>query len=250
MPRKKASRGVTFNLGTGSDKKVTKRKKKPLGDQEQSGSKKQRRESGESKTVSVPKEKVQKPISPDTVEYIENLMNVAELSVFSTKRIVDFENVQAELAGLKKRLLQRYKKLKFPSGQMGNLKKLRKDLAEEKRKLEHNQEMLESLNNEVEKAVEESYAIEESTKTLEEKLESLTQQAAEDARTLGNVTNSDSLQLPKATFMAVPFQEKVKKLKNPKAVLKDLVLMEENPAYRGMRKLIEKSFNEISNSKF
>lgn len=46
------------------------------------------------------------------------------------------------------------------------------------------------------------------------------------------------------------FQEKVKKLKNPKAVLKELVLMEENPAYRGMRKLIEKSFNEISNSTF
>lgn len=44
------------------------------------------------------------------------------------------------------RLLQHYKKLKFPSGQMENLKKLRKDLAEEKRKLEHNQEMLESLN--------------------------------------------------------------------------------------------------------
>ncbi|XP_073453131.1 centromere protein Q isoform X4 [Aquarana catesbeiana] len=240
MPRKKANYGVTFNLGTGSDKKVTKRKKKPSGNREQSGSKKQH----------LARRRFRAVLGSHREDCDVTLCSteIGVRSVLSGKRIVDFENVQAELSGLKKRLLQHYKKLKFPSVQMENLKNVRKDLAEEKRKLEHNQEMLESLNNEVEKAVEESYAIEESTKALEEKLESLTQQAAEDVQTLGNVTNSDSLQLPKATFMAVPFQEKVKKLKNPNAVLKELVLMEENPAYRGMRKLIEKSFNEISNS--
>ncbi|CAI9559929.1 unnamed protein product [Staurois parvus] len=100
-------------------------------------------------------------------------MNAAELSVLSSKRIVDFENVHAELACLKKRLLQHYKKVKFPSFQLEKLKNVRKNLAEEKHTLEQNQEMLEYLNSEVEKAVEKSYAIEESTKALEERLESL-----------------------------------------------------------------------------
>ncbi|KAM5140996.1 centromere protein Q [Mantella aurantiaca] len=247
MPGKKSSRGET-SVSAGSDKKVTKRKKKPSSNQEQSASKKQRLEKGEKKTVKVPKEKVQKPISPDVVQHIESLMNTAELSVLSSKRIVNFENVQAALADLKKMLLQHYKKLKFPSIQLEKLKSLRKDIADESHKLENNQEVLESLNNEVEKAVEDSYAIEESTQALEEKLETLTQQAAEDAHTLVKVTNSDPLQLPKATFEAATFQEKVKKLKNPNAVLKELKLMEENPAYRGMHKLIVKSFKEISNS--
>ncbi|XP_072279923.1 centromere protein Q [Pyxicephalus adspersus] len=246
MPQKKSKQGVMFE-NTGSDKKVTKRKKKHSGD-EQNASKKQRLERAERRTVKVPKEKIQKSISPDVLQHIESLMNTAELSVLNSKRIVNFENVQAKLAGLQKMLLQHYKKLKCPSTQGQNLKKVKKDLVEEKRKLEYNEEMLESLTNEVERAVEDSYTIEESTKALEEKLESLTQQVAEDAQTLGEVTISDTFLLPKATFEAVTFQEKVKRLKDPNAVLKELTLVEEDPAYRGMSKLIEKTFNEISNS--
>ncbi|XP_068111702.1 centromere protein Q [Hyperolius riggenbachi] len=279
--KSKAAKSATTRssvLKTDDRKKLaTKRKKRLASDQKATASKRQCFEAEGGTLVRVPKEVVHSNLSAEVVEHIESLMNTALLSVLSKKRAKDFDLLQAELTPLENRLMKQCKKNMFPRTKLENLKNLSRDVAEERRKLEANEEILESLNSETEKAVQAAEDIEDSISILEEKLKTLRSQKArtavaqceteqaentedslqgipktvllQSAKTAeAEVANTDPLQLPKATFEATPYYEKVKKLKNPEKVLKELSRIESNPAYKGMSSLIEKVYAEVCDS--
>ncbi|XP_075073389.1 centromere protein Q [Mixophyes fleayi] len=248
MPPKNKTTKVTFvktKENTANNKIGTKRKKQNSGDQEKTSNKKQCCEPSESKRIPVMKRVIRKPLLPEVLEHIETCIDTAVLSVLSRKKVKAFHAVQSQLSHLKQRLLRHCKTVQVPASKLINLKSIRRDLAEEQRRMKINQDMLESLTQEVEKVVETVNTIEDSTGTLEAKLESLKQRAAGDPQSLGKLNIADPLQLPKSTFNAPTIQENVKKLKNSELVLKELSDIESNPLCKDMLTLIEKSCAEI-----
>ncbi|MEE6518752.1 hypothetical protein FKM82_029939 [Ascaphus truei] len=143
-------------------------------------------------------------------------------------------------------LLRHCHSMKVPATKLGNLKSLRRDLAEEQHRMEANEVTLQALQDDIEKAVQTAHRIEEDIVPLEEKVETLKREADErrDQQLEVNHANSGTLQLPKATFRAPTMHEDVRMLKNPDLLLKELRVIEETSAAMDLRRLIEKSYAE------
>ncbi|XP_040293823.1 uncharacterized protein LOC121005263 [Bufo bufo] len=246
MAPKRQGTKVTFvkTAKPSSDTSVRKRKKQSS---DEVTSRKRQRRSSEKKAMRLKKGKNACPLHAEIIQHVESCINTAVLSVLSRKKMAAFEPVQVQLSSLKQRLLQICKDIKVPATKLGKLKNLARDVLEEQRKMEEYEGTLESLNHEIEEAVEMAEKIEESTVALEGKFEILKQQTPETSQSLDEmISTKDPLQLPPGTFDAPTLQDQAKKLENPKLFLKKLTLVQSNPVYKNMLNLLHTSYAEIS----
>ncbi|XP_044153370.1 uncharacterized protein LOC122940719 [Bufo gargarizans] len=246
MAPKRQGTKVTFVKTAKQSNDTSVRKRKKQSSDELTSRKRQRRSSPEEKAMQQKKGKTACPLQAEIIQHVERCIDTAVLSVLSRKKVTAFETVQVQLSSLKKRLLQLCKDIRVPATKLGKLKNLARDVLQEQRKMEEYEDTLESLNHEIEEAVEMAEKIEESTVALEGKVEILNQQTPETSQSLDEISNKDPLQLPPATFDAPTLQDQAKKLDNPKLILKKLTLVQSNPVYKNMLNLLQTSYAEIS----
>ncbi|XP_053549757.1 centromere protein Q [Bombina bombina] len=224
------------------DQRPSKTQRRSITDDDQQPNKAQGHEPPQ-KSIRVTQTAEQKPLTTSVIEHIQCCIETAMLSVLSRK-IPGRQVIQELLTSLKQRLLRQCKKMKAPSTKLGNLKHLRRDLADEQNRMEANEAALKSLEDELKKAVETTQRIEEEIVPLQEKLDHLRPELEEEQQLEDGSLNSDALQIPKTSFETVTTQENVQLLKNPNLLLKELCLIESTPAAKDLRRLIEKSYAE------
>ncbi|KAM8924598.1 centromere protein Q [Pelodytes ibericus] len=231
------------NPDAGSFKKPSKSMRQSPGEKKQKSLKK-RHVASENKPTRRSRVTFQKPLTAGVAEHIESCMESAILSVLSKKLPVR-QSIQEELTAFKHRLLRHCKNAKFPSTKLGSLKNLRRNMLEEQQIMDDIEENLTSLEGEIERSVENAHTTKESIDLLEDKIQKLKQEELGSDNLEMKMSNSDALQIPKASYQAPTLQENAQKLKNPTSLLKELNVMQSHPAAIDMFRLIEKSHAEI-----
>uniref|UniRef100_A0A8C5Q5F3 Centromere protein Q n=1 Tax=Leptobrachium leishanense TaxID=445787 RepID=A0A8C5Q5F3_9ANUR len=163
----------------------------------------------------------QNPLATAVIEHIESCIHTATL------------------------LLRHCKNAKFPSTKLSNLKSLRRNILEEERATQELDETMNSLDGELQKAIANANASNDSITDQEEKIDSLKQKVLESDDFKIITSKSDALQLPKASYQAPTMQEYFKSLKNPSGLLKELGVMQYTPVADEMRRVIENCYAEI-----
>ncbi|XP_075698409.1 centromere protein Q-like [Rhinoderma darwinii] len=243
-PKRQRTR-VTFvkAVKSVSGTKVRKRKKRNSGDQ--TSGKRPRRDSTENEVMRLKKGKAACPLQAEVIQHIERCIDTAVLSVLSRKKVPAFEQIQGHLARLKQRLLKHCKNMKVPGTKLGKLRDLARDVQAEQQKVREYEDTLELLDDEIEEAAETANQIEESTAALREQVKTLEGQAAENAMSPDQLLNKDPLPLPQGTFKAPTMHDQVKKLENPKLIVKELSEIQSSAMYKSVRSLLQTSYAEI-----
>uniref|UniRef100_A0A8C5WEY9 Centromere protein Q n=1 Tax=Leptobrachium leishanense TaxID=445787 RepID=A0A8C5WEY9_9ANUR len=186
----------------------------------------------------------QNPLATAVIEHIESCIHTATLVVLARKHSVSHP-VREQLTAFTQRLLRHCKNAKFPSTKLSNLKSLRRNILEEERATQELDETMNSLDGELQKAIANANASNDSITDQEEKIDSLKQKVLESDDFKIITSKSDALQLPKASYQAPTMQEYFKSLKNPSGLLKELGVMQYTPVADEMRRVIENCYAEI-----
>ncbi|NXO88809.1 CENPQ protein, partial [Certhia brachydactyla] len=209
-------------------------------------------ENGSLKKVKLSSAKVGswQPLSENSRLFLENVVDSVLLSVLSQQREKK-DDVQKHLNVLKERVLRSFKTLKVPPGKLGNLKSIPSLQMAEKKMLETNEESLVQLQEEITEAKRSAERIEENIQQLQNKIQVLKNQLEEDekdARKVFQENGSGALplpKLPKHSFQAPTLQEKILKVKNQKALLKDMNAIQQSADLKNLLTLIEKSYEKV-----
>lgn len=233
-PKPQSSRTKKPSSNTG----VGKRKKPRSG--EQTSEKRPRRHSPEDKAIWRSKQKNAAPLQAEVLQHVESCITTAVMSVLSRKKVPAFQPIQVHLSLLQQRLLHLCKDMRVPATKLGKLRNLARDVQEEQRKMEECEDTLQSLDHDIEEAVQMTEKIEEDTATVEGKIETLKQQENP------QITDTDPLPLPHGTFQAPAMQDLARKLHNPDVVLKEVSRVRSHPVYERLQNLLPMCYAEIS----
>ncbi|KAM6221156.1 LOW QUALITY PROTEIN: centromere protein Q-like [Rhynchocyon petersi] len=200
------------------------------------------------------KRKGWQPLSKTSREYLQTMIDSIGITILSnTSKEKEKEQVHYHLNYLKKRLLQLCESLKAPSRKLKNLTLTNMaSLLKVEKACHRANEGLASLQEEVEKTVENTELMTENIQSLKNKIQVLTTEVEEEEKKLKQVFEVDHSgvlglpELPQDSLKAPILQNEIlMEIPNHKALLKDLETLHNSSQMKSMMTLIEAAYNWI-----
>ncbi|XP_043861058.1 centromere protein Q [Dromiciops gliroides] len=192
------------------------------------------------------------PLSKNNKEYFETIMDSVIRSVLRTE-IKEKKNTQIHLNCLKERFLELCHKVSL--GDWNSLKEVSNLRLKEMETLESNEEHLELLQEESEKALKATELISENIQDLQDKIRILENELEEEEEKTKQVlkiggTKALSLpELPKKSIKAPILHEEIlKRIPNQKDILKDLHVMNNSTEMNNMLIFIKEAYTKLDAS--
>ncbi|KAM6185137.1 centromere protein Q [Rhynchocyon petersi] len=203
------------------------------------------------------KKNQKRKIDDEDVESVKKAVTSILTILGNTSKEKEKEQVHYHLNHLKKRLLQLCETLKAPSKKLKNLTltNMASLLKVEKACHRANEESLASLQEEVEKIVENTELMTEDIQSLKNKIQVLTTEVEEEEKKLKQVFQVDHSgvlglpELPQDSLKAPILQNEIlMQIPNHKALLKDLETLRNSSQMKNMMTLIEAAYNKLDTS--
>ncbi|XP_058527940.1 centromere protein Q [Ochotona princeps] len=201
--------------------------------------------------ISVNKRRTWQPLSSNTREHLQTVMESVIIAILS-KSIKDKEQIQYHLNFLKKRLLHLYETLKAPSKKLKDLTNVPDLLRMERAREKVNEEGLTSLQEEIDKIVENAEVMTGNIQSLKKKIQILANEVEEEEQKMLQMGASGVLslpQLPQDSLKAPTLQKEILTLiPNQDALLKDLHVLHHSSQVKNMLTFIEEAYKKLDAS--
>lgn len=201
--------------------------------------------------ISVNKRRTWQPLSSNTREHLQTVMESVIIAILS-KSVKDKEQVQYHLNLLKKRLLRLYETLKAPSKKLKDLTNVPSLLKMERAREKVNEDGLTSLQEEIDKILENAEMMTGNIQSLKKKIQILANEVEEEEQKMLQMGASEVLslpQLPQDSLKAPTLQKEILTLiPNQAALLKDLHVLHHSSQVKNTLTFIEESYKKLDAS--
>ncbi|XP_054857144.1 centromere protein Q [Eublepharis macularius] len=203
------------------------------------------------KVVVTPGQRAKWQLLPESSRaYLESLMRGLILSIIYEKPQNRGE-IERHLNHLKERLLKRFESLRVPVEKQGSLKNMKKLQAEEEEKIAVIERGLAELEEEIDKAVEEAHLRDRNIASLQNKVQTLKCELAEEEEKMSQLFVKESKdvlalpKLPKESLNAPVLQDVILKIQNQEGVLSELNYIQQTKEMKAMLDSLEQAYENI-----